>query len=63
MSEIETNPVIARLMRADCDWKADRDKAGNTHCTLRTKKQSVTIVAPTFDEAVTRALDMFEMKP
>jgi len=53
--------VIDRLLRAPFGHSIRRDKAGNLHVTITppdTDKAIHTIVAPTFDEAVTRALDL-----
>jgi len=52
--------VIERLMKAPYGHRIHRDVAGNSHVTLYDAKDRViiTIVAPTFDEAVTKALDL-----
>jgi len=52
--------VIKRLMNAPYEHWVRRDNAGSSHVTLYDAKgaELITIVAPTFDEAVTRALDL-----
>jgi len=52
--------VIERLMNAPYGHAIHRDKAGNSHVSLYQLDGTLihTIVAPTFDEAVTRALDL-----
>lgn len=54
------SPIVARLMDAPYGHHIERDNAGNSHVTLygEEERHLVTIVAPTFDEAVTRALDI-----
>jgi hypothetical protein len=54
------DPIVTRLMDAPYGHLIHRDDAGNSHVTLYDAKDQriVTIVAPTFDEAVTRALDI-----
>lgn len=51
-----------RLMNAPFGHWVRRDKAGNSHVTLydASGTEMHTIVAPTFDEAVTRALDLVQ---
>ena len=52
--------VIERLMNAPYGHAIHRDEAGNSHVSLYQLDGTLihTIVAPTFDEAVTRALDL-----
>ena len=54
--------AINRLLRAPFGHTIVRDTAGNLHVTLyesgKRGRLIHTIVAPTFDEAVTRALDL-----
>jgi hypothetical protein len=54
------NPVVNRLLSAPYGHTITRDKAGNSHVTIFRANGALlhTIVAPTFDEAVTRALDL-----
>ena len=54
--------VVSRLLQAPFGHMIRRDNAGNSHVTLFTAegKMLPTLVAPTFDEAVTRALDIAE---
>ena len=54
--------VVERLMNAPYGHKIWRDNAGNSHVSLYTLDgtRMHTIVAPTFDEAVTKALDLAE---
>ena len=55
---------IDRLLAAPYAHTIGRDNAGNSHVTLmREDRVSITIVAPTFDEAVTRALDAMDGTP
>lgn len=59
MSDTNTN-TVSRLMAAPYGHWIRLDRAGNSHVTLYDDKgtEMHTIVAPTFDEAVTRALDI-----
>jgi hypothetical protein len=52
--------VIERLMNAPYGHRIQRDNAGNSHVSIYHPNGAFlhTIVAPTFDEAVTRALDI-----
>lgn len=52
--------VLERLMHAPYGHRITRDAAGNAHVTLYDERGQVihTIVAPTFEEAATRALDI-----
>lgn len=54
------DPLITRLIDSPYGHLIRRDDAGNSHVTLYDAKdqQIVTIVAPTFEEAATRALDI-----
>ena len=54
------DPIVKRLLDAPYGHDIRRDDAGNSHVTLYGDRKThiVTIVAPTFDEAVTRALDI-----
>ena len=55
-----TQDAISRLLQYPHDWQVRRDVAGNSHVTLYDKNGADlhTIVAPTFDEAATMALDL-----
>jgi hypothetical protein len=54
--------VVERLMNAPYGHKICRDNAGNSHVSIYQLDGTLmhTIVAPTFDEAVTKALDIAE---
>lgn len=61
MSETKVSPVVARLLSHTCGHTIGRDNAGNSHVTIHPPLGGdFTIVAPTFDEAVTRALDIYD---
>lgn len=59
-----SNPVVDRLMNAAYGHEIKRDKAGNSHVTLYDLRGTMlhTIVALTFDEAATRALDLADQR-
>jgi hypothetical protein len=59
LKAIALSDATARLLGAPYGHWVRRDTAGNSHVTLYDAKgvELITIVAPTFDEAVTRALD------
>ena len=52
--------VVERLMNAPYGHHIRRDNAGNSHVSIYHLNGALlhTIVAPTFEEAVTRALDI-----
>jgi hypothetical protein len=52
--------VVGRLLHAPYGHTIRRDKQGNSHVSLYQLDGTLmhTIVAPTFDEAATRALDL-----
>ena len=58
------HPTVERLLNAPYGHKIMRDNAGNSHVTLYDLNGAMlhTIVAPTFDEAVTRALDLADSR-
>jgi hypothetical protein len=60
-----SHPAIERLMNAPYGHDIRRDSAGNSHVTLYDLNGTMlhTIVAPTFDEAATRALDIADALP
>ena len=54
------SPVVERFVNAPYGHRSQIDKGGLYHVTLYALdgRELVTIVAPTFDEAATRALDI-----
>ena len=54
------DPIVERFCNAPYGHRVHRDKGGLSHVTLYALdgRELVTIVAPTFDEAATSALDI-----